>query len=200
MKCNHCGEETADDSVFCEHCGKKIGVPSTSISKVVEKGEVDKKYGIYLGLVIAYIVVVLILMIGGGGVPYLVSIVGAFMLLGAIWQKHVSFKNRPFEVATPNGERPKVLRLVFGIGQAFVGNYRETDGTYVVYSFVFLLFPLFPTGCYRVKKGKSGLNSIEWTIFGSEKSNSSEILNIYLLYYGLLIMVLFGIFGILFSL
>lgn len=24
MKCNHCGAETADDSVFCEHCGNRI--------------------------------------------------------------------------------------------------------------------------------------------------------------------------------
>lgn len=25
MKCNHCGKEIVDDSVFCEYCGKKVG-------------------------------------------------------------------------------------------------------------------------------------------------------------------------------
>lgn len=26
MKCNHCGTEIADDSTFCEHCGKKVTI------------------------------------------------------------------------------------------------------------------------------------------------------------------------------
>lgn len=30
MKCNHCGAEIADDSTFCEHCGKKVTINKTT--------------------------------------------------------------------------------------------------------------------------------------------------------------------------
>lgn len=57
MKCNHCGKETAGDSVFCEHCGKQL---SKNNSNPLPKRQViivcvAAVLGIAIGLVIAFV-------------------------------------------------------------------------------------------------------------------------------------------------
>jgi serine/threonine protein kinase len=125
------------------------------------------------------------------------GLIGALMFIAALWQKNKYLKKQPFEVSVPDGKTPSSLYTFCGIGHNLLGalKYRKKDGTFVAYTFVFVLLPLFPTGCYRVEEGDGdnfGLYSTkEWKIYGSEKKNTGEILNIYLLYYGLFI-TLFG--------
>ena len=202
MKCNHCGAEIPDDSMFCEFCGKRIGEENIHTNET--DAGLGTKQKIILGLLAAYVVIALIILLAGsyGGGFMLLGTVGAIMLAVAIWQKNDPLKRRPFEIPTPNGEKPAALFSILGIGQHFMGafKYREYDGTYVIYSFFHLILPLFPTGCYRVKAGKAGLQSQEWFIYGSEKMDSKEILNIYLYIYGVLLWIIPATFGIVFSL
>lgn len=62
MKCNHCGAETADDSVFCEHCGKKIGEANTP------KNDSKKKLTLWIGIAAAAVVAIVfaVVLFGGG--------------------------------------------------------------------------------------------------------------------------------------
>jgi len=191
MKCKHCGAEIANDSMFCEICGKKVNVKLSVLHTT---------FIVFLSI---YIVVALLLMIIIGyyrtTIILIPSILGASMLVIAIWQKNIALKRKPFVAATPNGEKPAILGRILGIGQLFVGKYRETDGTWVTYLFLCLIFPVFPTGCYRVrhegqKIGGLGLKNY-WTIYGSEKSNPSEILNIYFFYFGFIIWAIFTVLG-----
>lgn len=128
---------------------------------------------------------------------YLGCIIGAIMLIGGIWQKSV-LDTRPFNIAQQNGDKPSTLFSFLGIGQRMFGafKYREIEGTHVSYTFFCFILPLFPTGCYRVRLLSEGIRTQEWTIYGSERINSLEILNIYLQFYGLLIWVLCLIFSI----
>ena len=41
MKCKNCGQEIAEDSVFCEYCGTKIDTPS---KQVANKGMFHKPF------------------------------------------------------------------------------------------------------------------------------------------------------------
>lgn len=44
MKCNHCGAEIANDSVFCEHCGKKLSEkPTDDVGNKTSEGKNTRK-------------------------------------------------------------------------------------------------------------------------------------------------------------
>lgn len=61
MKCNHCGAEIANDSVFCEHCGKKIGEePKTSADKKDNKKNLKTIGFIAGGAVLAALLAILL--------------------------------------------------------------------------------------------------------------------------------------------
>ncbi len=84
----------------------------------------------------------------------------------------------------PNGEQPKMLGRIFGIGVLLLGRWRKYAETYVGYTFFIFLVPLFPTGCYRYRAVKSGINSITYDIYGSEEWSGKELFCIYAYYYG----------------
>lgn len=121
------------------------------------------------------------------------SIIGAAMtIIGLVLKSLLS--NRPVTLMQPNGRMPNSLGSSLGIGNHLFGGirFREAEDTWVSYTFFLLfIFPLFPTGCYRVRllnseySGRSLKN--EWAIYGSEKSNALEIITVYLNMYGLLL-------------
>lgn len=118
---------------------------------------------------------------------YAGSIVGAVMLILGICLKS-KLDNQPVTFTQPNGDQPGYLGPFRDLGQNFLGNFkfRKIEDTYVSYTFFMLILPLFPTGCYRVKSDTSGFRTT-WLFYGSEKSNSSELLSVYLMLYGLII-------------
>ena len=183
MKCKYCGEEIANDSKFCEHCGKKTE-KKTKTTKVLRA----------ILLIGFFCALVYLFDDGDDGVA--LGLIGALMFIAALWQKNKFLKKQPFEVSDPDGKTPSSLYTFCGIGHNLLGTlkYRKKDGTFVAYTFVFILLPLYPTGCYRVEDGNVdnfGLfGSKEWKIYGSEKKSIGEILNIYFFYYGLIITII----------
>lgn len=132
------------------------------------------------------------------------SIIGAIMLICGIFLKSRA-NNRPINFTQPNGETPNSLGTFCGIGHSLFGafRFRELENTWVSYTFVVFIIPLFPTGCYRVKMLDSEYNGIakknSWAIYGSEKGNPVEIGSVYLIMYGLLMWLIFMIFAVMFS-
>ena len=135
-----------------------------------------------LAVFIVFAIFNIILVIGG---------CGATMLIISILLKS-KCDNQPACFVEPNGLKPEFLGTFMRIGQNLLGAYkfRKIEDTWVSYTFFIFIIPLFPTGCYRVKKLGSTFNQIEWAIYGSEKSSALEILSIYLGLYGLLILIL----------
>lgn len=121
------------------------------------------------------------------------SIIGAVMLIVGIWLKS-KLDNKQVALTQPNGDQPGYLGPFRDLGQNLLGafKFRKIEDTYVSYTFFMLILPLFPTGCYRVKSDSSGLRT-KWLFYGSEKSNSSEIVCVYLIFYGLIIWFFFTI-------
>lgn len=120
---------------------------------------------------------------------WLGGIIGAIMLIGSVY---IRFKlnNRPVTIPEQNGEQPGYLGSFMDIGKHLLGRFsrfREFEGTWVAYAFVWFILPLYPSGCYRVKLLSSGYGN-EWAIYGSEKSNSLEVLSIYFSLYGLMLL------------
>ena len=134
---------------------------------------------------------------------YICSIIGATMVIVGLWQKS-RLDKLPFSFQEPNGESPSSLGTFLGIGHVIMGalKYREIEDTYVSYTFFSFVLPLFPTGCYRVKlldaSGGTSFHTQKWAIYGSEEMKISEILNVYLLYVGSLMWLLFLIFALVF--
>ncbi len=149
---------------------------------------IGKKSKIFISLLSIYIVVAGILAyikISRDYVPglFIGSIVGAVMIILGIWLKAKS-DNRQVLLTQPNGEQPGYLGPFANLGQNFVRRFkfRESEDTYVCYTFFMLFLLLFPTGCYRIKF----ISSSELNVYGSEKMQSSEVLCIYLIFYGLI--------------
>lgn len=68
MKCNHCGAEIANDSVFCEHCGKKIGEePKASADKKDNRKNLKTIVFIAAGVVVAVALAILLWPKGSSG-------------------------------------------------------------------------------------------------------------------------------------
>lgn len=135
---------------------------------------------------------------------YIGSLVGAIMLIFGICLQ-TDLNKKTVQKQEPNGEKPGALFTFMGIGQNLLGlfKFREAADTYVCYTFFCLLFPLFPTGCYRVRLNNTEVgafgNRQEWIIFGSEKSDSKEIVVMYLYMYGLLLWIILSVMAILMS-
>ena len=127
-------------------------------------------------------------------------IIGAIMLIVGICLKYFLDK-RPVAFTQPNGEHPEALGTIMGIGTNLLGffHFRELENTWVSYSFFCFILPLFPVGCYRVRKEGSSYGAlgtkVEWAIFGSEKGNVLEVATIYLHFYGFLIWLVSLLFG-----
>ncbi len=109
---------------------------------------------------------------------------GVFLQIG-LFIHHKYLSNREISIKGPlNGERPDTLGRVLGIGILLVGKWRKYADTYVGYTFVFFIIPLFPTGCYRYKVVKTEVDRITYQIYGSEEMSSKEIFCIYAYMYG----------------
>lgn len=170
MKCTKCGAEVAKGSRFCEFCGNKIP-GNTKKSKVIA------------------CVVFGLLAVSG---LFFLPILSIVPLAYAIWQRWFHLANQPFEIADRNSDWPKSLTRISGIGYAFLGKYRKLDdGSYVTYLFFWFILPICPVGCYRVKRLKpSWLDwNLSYEVYGSDKRKTAEIVNVYLIFYGLLLFV-----------
>lgn len=96
--------------------------------------------------------------------------------------------NKDYDVRPANGNSPFLTSILNSVGTVFLGNYRNVGDTHVSYVFLSVIFPIFPIGCYRVTEGKTTsyregaarVRSTAFKIFGSEKWNLLEILNVYL--------------------
>lgn len=101
--------------------------------------------------------------------------------------------NKNFHVRPANDIVPPSLGTVNSIGITCMGIFRDIGETHVSYFFVSLLVPIIPIGCYRVKEGitTSGKDgafrkvTTPYKIYGSEKWNGLEILQIYLYTYSI---------------
>ena len=120
------------------------------------------------------------------------SILNAIMLISGICLKS-DLNSKSVAITEPNGMRPDSLGTIMGIGTRLLGplfRFREIEGTWASYRFVWFILPLFPSGCYRVKMldgwGK------EWMIYGSEKSDVKELVSVYLIIYGFLFWFFFA--------
>ena len=97
------------------------------------------------------------------------------------------------------------ISTINNVGFNLYGNFRiDLNGSCVKYLFFSLLIPLFPIGCYRVKEGKTeylgrqGVESVsktKYTIYGTEKWNSIEVLIIYMIVIAALLVLLIIIFS-----
>lgn len=123
--------------------------------------------------------------------PCIGSICGAIILIFGILKK-IELDKQPVATTKPNGQHPESLISFFHIGTTFVSSFkfRRIDDTFVSYTFFRIIIPLLPTGCYRVK----GNGTNEWYFYGSEEKKTSEIVCIYLIYYGLIIWLTAAIF------
>lgn len=146
------------------------------------------KYKLFIVFSAVYILVALVLVCVGSINPssLIGSIIGAVMFIIGIWVK-ARLDDLPVHLSQPDGKKPSSLLTISGIGQIFIGGikFRKVEETYVSYTFFSLLFPIYPTGCYRVTR----ISSNEWVFHGSEKKESSEITCIYLVLYGMLIWI-----------
>lgn len=195
MRCTKCGKEIANDSNFCEFCGTKLATP---------RFQLLRQCSLWQKVIITLLVIWLVFAsvffadtlndlyysynysywVGWSGISILCTVV---LIVVILWK--VSMDNQSFTLRPSDGKKPGVLFTFMGIGQMILGafKFRKTEDTYVSYTFFFVLFPLFPTGCYRVKllKSEVGLfNKSEWNIYGSEPRNWKEIAYIYVIFYG----------------
>lgn len=177
MKCSKCGEEIANDSVFCEYCGTKV---KSQRIRLLSQCNTWQKVSIVLLLIwFLFAIVVCANTFSDFGIITLSSIccsLSTIIIISAILLK-VSLDNQPFAVMQPNDETPGVLLLVFIIGQIMMRSikFRKSDDTWVSYTFFFFFFLIFPTGCYRINQN---------SIYGSETTNWQEIAYIYMIIYG----------------
>lgn len=106
-----------------------------------------------------------------------VAIIAGILVQIGLYIHYEYLQNNISIPSKPNGDKPKILR----IGVWFLGSWRKYADTYVGYSFFTLVvFPLFPTGCYRYRVvEKSKVN-----ICGSEEWSGKELFCIYAYYYG----------------
>lgn len=77
------------------------------------------------------------------------------------------------------------LGTIMGVGTCFYGSFRNDGNSEVKYIFLCLFFlPILPIACRRVTEGniswKTHSFSTEYTIYGKEKWNLLEIIQIYL--------------------
>jgi hypothetical protein len=82
-----------------------------------------------------------------------------------------------------------LLGSINGIGSSFYGSSRGDGETEVRYIFIcFIGMPILPIGCRRVSEsGSSGMTPVfteSYKIYGRERWNLLEILQIYFLYWG----------------
>ena len=185
MKCSKCGKEITNNSNYCEYCGTKVNSFCTllwSQSSLLQKISIAILVFWFL-----FVSAVWTCCSECGVVFYsclMMSIISTSILIAAILLK-LSLDNQPFNAMQPNGEKPSFLFAFMGIGQIMTGaiKFRKVDDTWASYTFFNFLFPLFPTGCYRVKLLKSEdaifFNQQQWNIYGSEASNWKEIAYIY---------------------
>lgn len=101
--CPSCGQELADSASFCSNCGAEIEETSSSTEESEPQSDrvesVDeikgwKKYlpkswrigvtGVVFGLIIGFLVAWALFTIGGGGIGFLIALVGGTLYL---WQK-----------------------------------------------------------------------------------------------------------------
>lgn len=120
----------------------------------------------------------------------LISCAAGVLLQIGLLVHHKYLSNREISIKEPlNGEQPGTLGRVFGIGVLLVGRWRKYADTYVGYTFIFFIIPLFPTGCYRYKVVKTEVDRITYQIYGSEETSPKEIFCIYAYTYGGMIWV-----------
>lgn len=102
-------------------------------------------------------------------------------------------EQQPKKSRQPNGKSPLVLGIGNGFGVSMLGDFRRDIG-YVQYSFLMVIIPIVPLGCYissmtskvspNWKREKTTYN-----IKGSQPWNVWEILCIYYQYWGRLLSI-----------
>lgn len=89
------------------------------------------------------------------------------------------------EVINPNGHMK--VWTINTLGFDKFGHFRDNGDTFVTYQFITaFLLPLIPIGAYRIKE----YNDCQYTVLGSVKPFSIEILSIYILWFGWLLLLL----------
>ena len=186
MKCPYCKNEIENDSKFCTFCGNAIN----KVDNKKEKG--NNKIKILLVVAgLLWIAQLISIAIYNQQeyfyiplISYVGIIVGLFVLLGLfIHNKYLQDRNITITRA-PNGKKPGTLGRVLGIGVLMIGRWRKYADTYVGYSFIIFVLPLFPLGCYRYKIVKTDLNSITYNFYWSEEWSGKEVFCIYSYFYG----------------
>lgn len=94
------------------------------------------------------------------------------------------------EVINPNGHMK--VWTINTLGFDKFGHFRDNGDTFVTYQFITaFLLPLIPIGAYRIKE----YNDCQYTVLGSVKPFSIEILSIYILWFGWLLLLLSLVFA-----